>query len=315
MFTEYENKIIKEIAQHIIEPNPVQKVLSLAGKPVEKILNVFTTTNLPVLKKIPKLINRAVDKGVRLSIKAANIINIEKTIMVKAQKLTTIKSFNNIIELELAAKDTIADMFNVSNAVLLGTEGAVMGAAATLCEWIPGAQIIVPAVIAADVSSSLTFLTRHVCQITASYGYDPRNPENIPHILGAMIPQTDTSDEGYFSSKAMVAQSIRDSSKFLSRFTGIELEDKMLKGEAPILIKLLNYVSERLGIVITEKELGMLVPVAGALLNGGVNVAFQQTGHISAKDYFRQLYLDKKYGEITVRNALNDAIDTYKQKS
>jgi hypothetical protein len=76
----------------------------------------------------------------------------------------------------------------------------------------------------------------------------------------------------------------------------------------PALVKLINQVAERLGIVVTEKELGMLVPVAGAVLNGGLNIAFQQMGHTTAKDYFRVQVLNGRHGEKHVENEIQKRI-------
>jgi hypothetical protein len=60
---------------------------------------------------------------------------------------------------------------------------------------------------------------------------------------------------------------------------------------------------------VTKKELGILVPVAGAVLNSSINIAFQQVGHQTAKDYFRRLLLEERYGDELVAVAINQEID------
>jgi hypothetical protein len=71
------------------------------------------------------------------------------------------------------------------------------------------------------------------------------------------------------------------------------------------MIRLIATVTERLGITVTQKELGILVPVAGAVLNGSLNVAFQQVSHQTAKDYFRRLLLEERYGDELIAVAIS----------
>ena len=81
------------------------------------------------------------------------------------------------------------------------------------------------------------------------------------------------------------------------------------------MIRLITAVADRLGISLTQKELGILVPVAGAVLNGSLNLAFQQVSHRSAKDYFRRLLLEDRYGEELIAVALSSEIAEIRAKS
>jgi hypothetical protein len=79
------------------------------------------------------------------------------------------------------------------------------------------------------------------------------------------------------------------------------------------MIRLITYVGDRLGVVVTQKELGILVPIAGAVVNSSINVAFQQVGHQTAKDYFRRLILEERYGEELVAYALAQEMDNLRK--
>ena len=135
-------------------------------------------------------------------------------------------------------------------------------------------------------------------------------PENLPHLMAAMAPQSDTSDEGYLALKTAVVTSIRESGQFMARTASVMLDRQLLEREAPQMIRLLTYVADRLGVVVTQKELGVLVPIAGAVLNSSINVAFQQVGHQTAKDYFRRIILEDRYGEELVSYAIQKEIET-----
>src|SRR5206468_3825187 len=182
--------------------------------------------------------------------------------------------------------------------------GALLGGATTMAEGIPGAQLVIPSLILTDVTSSMTLLSRHTCRIATTYGYSSRNPENLPHLVAAMAPHADSSDEGYLALKTAVVTSIRESGQFMARTAGMVMDRQLLEREAPQMIRLITYVADRLGIVITQKELGILVPIVGAVLNSSINVAFQQVGHQTAKDYFRRVILEDRYGEELVSYAI-----------
>jgi hypothetical protein len=132
--------------------------------------------------------------------------------------------------------------------------------------------------------------------------------------MAAMAPQTESSDEGYIALKSAVVTSIHEAGHFMSRSAGMVLDRQLLEREAPQMIRLITYVADRLGIVITQKELGILVPIAGAVLNSSINVAFQQVGHQTAKDYFRRLLLEDRYGDELVSFAIQQEIALLKER-
>ena len=205
--------------------------------------------------------------------------------------------FASLRYVPLSQLDSVADSFRFGSSFLLGAEGAVLGGVTTIAEGIPGAQLVIPSLILTDITTSMTLLSRHTCRIATAYGFPSSNPEHLPHLVAAMAPQTDDADEGYLSLKTAVVTSIRESSQFLSRMAGVVVDRQILEREAPQMIRLITYVADRLGVVVTQKELGILVPVAGAVLNSSINLAFQQVGHQTAKDYFRRLLLEERYGE------------------
>jgi hypothetical protein len=308
----YEEQVIREIAQHLVEPSPVTKLLAKAGKSVESVLQA--AESVPVLKRIPDIVHDGIRKSMDKLISVANKTCSDESIL-KEYRAASIPSYEAVIECDLELKDHVADRFDVSNAIIVGTEGALLGLAVTLCEGLPFAQVAVPAVIASDVAASMTLLSRHVCQIATSYGYSSQRVENIPHVLAAMAPQTTVSEEGYLSAKFMVQEACREAGRFTAKAVGRNLGSMLSKGETPAVVRLIEYIAGRLGVTFTQKELGILVPIAGAALNGGINVAFQQTGHIYAKDYFRTLHLERLYGSEAVTKAISEEIERLKSAS
>src|SRR5262249_15342601 len=254
-----------------------------------------------------------VEEGLIKTFNAANRITNPREVTKRyAARGMNVEDIESARYLPLSILDEVADSFKFRSGLLVGVEGALLGSATTLAEGIPGAQLIIPSLILTDITTSLTLLSRHTCQVANAYGYPSKQPGNLPHMIAAMAPQAQTDDEGYIALKTAVVTSISESGRFLARTGGMLIDRHVLEREAPQMIRLITYVGDRLGVVLTEKELGIIVPVAGAVLNSSLNVAFQQLGHQTAKDYFRRLILEDRYGEEIVSYAIGQEMAVLK---
>jgi hypothetical protein len=311
VFTEYEQQVIRELALHRVQPNAVQRLLDKAGRPMARLLTIGRRSNNRALRGASRHIHGWIEEGLIKTFRAANRLANTHDISRKyaARGIHVGQDFESLRFLPLSQLDAVADTFRLGSAVLLGAEGALLGGATTLAAGIPGAQLVIPSLILTDITTSMTLLSRHTCRIATVYGYPSRNTEHLPHVVAAMAPQSETSDEGYLSLKTAVVTSIRESGQFLARTAGMVLDRQLIEREAPQMIRLIAYVADRLGVVLTQKQLGILIPVAGAVLNSSINVAFQQVGHSTAKDYFRRLILEDRYGEELVGYAIDQEIE------
>jgi hypothetical protein len=314
VFTEYEQQVIRELATHRVQPNAVHRLLEGVGKPMAKLMNIGRASRSRALRGIADHVHGWIEEGLIKTFRAANKLANTKDISKKyaARGIHIGEDFESLRFMPLSQLDAVADSFRWSSTFLLGAEGALLGSLTTMAEGIPGAQLVIPSLILTDVTSSMTLLSRHTCRIATAYGYSSKSPENLPHLMAAMAPHSDDSDEGYLALKTAVVTSIRESGHFMARTAGMVMDRQLLEREAPQMIRLITYVADRLGIVVTQKELGLIVPIAGAVLNSSINVAFQQVGHQTAKDYFRRLILEDRYGEELVGFAIQQEIDALK---
>ena len=312
VFTEYEQQVIRELAIHRVQPNAVRRLLEGAGKPMAKLLKFARSSNNRALRGLSEHVHGWIEEGLIKTFRAANKLANTKDIARRYAErgIHVGEDFESLRYMPLSQLDAVADSFSFNSSFLLGAEGAILGAATTLAEGIPGAQLVIPSLILTDITSSMTLLSRHTCRVATSYGYSSKNAENLPHLMAAMAPQSEDSDEGYLSLKTAVVTSIRESGQFMARTASVMLDRQLLEREAPQMIRLITYVADRLGVVVTQKELGILVPIAGAVLNSTINVAFQQVGHQTAKDYFRRLILEDRYGEELVSYAIQREVET-----
>jgi hypothetical protein len=316
LFTDYEQQVIREIALHKIKPHAVQRVLDTAGKPFSKLLHAGRDSKNRALRTVSGRIQGWVEEGLIKTFKAANRITNPREITQKyADMGMQVGDIDSLRYLPLSMLDGVADSFRFRSGLMLGMEGALLGSATTMAEGIPGAQLAIPSLILMDITTSLTLLSRHTCQVATAYGFSSREPGNLPHLIAAMAPQAETGDEGYLALKTAVVTSINESGRFLARTGGMVIDRQVLEREAPQMIRLITYVADRLGVVITQKELGIIVPIAGAILNSSINVAFQRLGHLTAKDYFRRLILDERYGEEIVSYAIAQEMSTLRKRA
>src|SRR5215475_7099065 len=317
VFTEYEQQVIRELASHRVQPNAVSRLLEGVGKPMSKIMDFGRKSQNRALRGLSDHIHGWIEEGLIKTFRVANKLTNTKDISKRfeARGIQVGDDIESLRFMPLSQLDAVADSFRFGTSFLLGAEGALLGSATTMAEGIPGAQLVIPSLILTDVTSSMTLLSRHTCRIATAYGYSSKNPENLPHLMAAMAPQSDTSDEGYLALKTAVVTSIRESGQFMARSASVVLDRQVLEREAPQMIRLITYVADRLGIVVTQKELGVLVPIAGAVLNSSINMAFQQIGHQTAKDYFRRLILEERYGEELVGYAVQQEIAALKSKN
>jgi hypothetical protein len=196
--------------------------------------------------------------------------------------------------------DHIADSFKTSNRLLLGAEGALLGSATTLAEGVPGAQLLIPSLILADVTASMTLLSRQTCLLASVYGSlqevlktFPMSSQHWRHTptLRMRLSRDQSSSRGLYSrDKPLHGGNGRRPDRSAPSREGSSADDSSHRES-----------SRTSRIAITQKELGILVPVAGAVLNGSINLAFQKVSHQTAKDYFRRLLLEDRYGDETRR--------------
>lgn len=312
----YEQLLIREIARHMVHPSALQSALEMVGRPIDLVLSKLGQAEQGLSGRLSRSIEEGVRRAVNRSVTLGGKLMRDRSTLRRYRKAgLDVNSYSDVQVLDLEARDRVADGFDLSNAAILTTEGAVMGAAASLAEAVPGAQIVVPTLVASDVAASMTLLSRHLVQLASAYGFSVRHDQrNIAHVLGAMVPQQLSYDEGFVPLKIYVMNAAREAGDFAVKVgaragqVGFGSAMQQLGKEAPQLIRLMNLVVERLGLRVSQKVFGMLVPVVGGAINGGINLAFQQTGHRTGKDYFRLQILGERYGDDVIKRLIDDEV-------
>lgn len=313
MFQPYEEDVLRQIVNHMTSESLIAKAMRLTGVPFETVLNVSRKVNNQWVTRIESAVTTSLHKGLKKSIDFVNQFhNEEQILQAYSEQGVKIRFVDDVPYLPLEEMDRVADQFKRSNTIGAGVEGALLGAATSLAEGSVLGMVALPSLVAADVALSTAFLSRQVCQVASSYGYYAKDTENLPHLLAAMAPGHQSFEENFLVGKAMAIRTIHQSEQYLLKRAANSLSDDFF-ANAPHLLRLIQYVMKRMGMLLTEKEMTMMMPVAGAVLNGGVNIAFQHMAHEAAKDYFRLLVLERKYGIKAVEERLHEEMASLKK--
>src|SRR2546426_1924173 len=256
VFTEYEQQVIRELAVHRVQPNAVRRLLEGVGRPLSTLLNLGRNSKNRALRGLADHVHGWIEEGLIKTFRVANRIANTNDISKKyaGRGIHVGDDFESLRYMPLSQLDAVADSFRLGSSFLLGAEGALLGSATTLAEGIPGAQLVIPSLILMDVTSSMTLLSRHTCRIATAYGYSSKNPQNLPHLVAAMAPQSENSDEGYIALKTAVVTSIRESGQFMARTGGGVLDREKVEHEKPRMNLLISHIVDGPRLVITPKE-------------------------------------------------------------
>lgn len=157
------------------------------------------------------------------------------------------------------------------------------------------------AALAVELPVSTTILLRSIAEIARSEGEDLANPEARlacveVFALGGHEDDEAGVESGYLAARAMLAQSVGESAKFLLK-TGLAGET------APVVVRLISQVAARFGVAVSEKLAAQAVPILGAVGGAAVNAAFADHFQALARGHFIVRRLERHYGAEFVHDA------------
>ncbi len=196
--------------------------------------------------------------------------------------------------LPLEVKDQISHTLTKKHTARLTTEGATAGFATSLFELVPGLQTLVLPTIIADLTATVFFMAQSAVQIGYSYGYSMETEEDITHFLFALSPYD--LDDNIIEAKVALHMSIKK---------GTMLPIAQLANHEA-LRPLIDRIATRIATTFMEQRVSLLIPVAGALLQGTLNAAFAKSSYKSAKRYFQRQHFMERYGEDYLQQCLEE---------
>lgn len=171
--------------------------------------------------------------------------------------------------------------FAVSGGTILAAGGSVFGAGAGAA---PGAATVV-GVMAADAAAVLVASQRAVAHIAAYYGYDVTRSHERLVALGVL--NVGTADEA--GKAAAYAELNRLVQALARRQTWEQLNSRAVT-------RIVTQVYSALGMRLTQRGLGKLVPGVGIALGAGLNARTLSRVVDDAEHLYRERFLQEKYG-------------------
>ncbi|HSX50182.1 MAG TPA: EcsC family protein [Cellvibrio sp.] len=225
---------------------------------------------------------------------AAKITNVIGTPIEKALRLLPENWNKNVVEVTRAALMKASDAIVVTMKDVPGESASTkwhkLGVA--LSGGVGGFFGI--AALAVELPISTSIMLRSIADIARSEGESISSMETKlacieVFALGGTSKDDDASEGGYYAVRSVLAKSISDASEFLVRKT-------MTDEGAPVLIKFITMVAERLGIQVSEKAAAQAIPALGAAGGAIINTLFMDHFQSMARGHFIVRRLERKYG-------------------
>ncbi len=152
--------------------------------------------------------------------------------------------------------------------------------------------------MALELPVSTGIMLRSIADVARSEGEDLRQVGARLFCLSvfALGGPSDGSESSYLVIRGLLAREVARVAEFLA-------EREFVKGEAPVLLRLMTTVAERFGLAVEEKTAAEALPVVGAIGGAAINALFMDHFQDMARGHFICRRLDRSYGEERVSQA------------
>lgn len=207
-----------------------------------------------------------------------------------ADEGVAVGSYDKIREFDLRICDRTMPRRKERYVALAASQGAVTSLAvtgATVSSTVSGGTTlgVAAAAISADVTAVMVGMGRIIALVGAHYGYDVREPEEQVFASGVLAYSTASNSAEKAASLAALS---RLTQQMMRRATWNQLRQNQL-------VNVIHRVVTMLGFNLTKKKLAQAVPVAGVLINGGLNARMAQKTFERAQQAYRLRFLTEKY--------------------
>jgi hypothetical protein len=152
--------------------------------------------------------------------------------------------------------------------------------------------------LALELPVTTSVMLRSIAEIARTEGEDVKSPEGRVaclevFALGGRSSADDDAEIGYFAVRAALAQEVTAAIRFLNATAD--------RQAAPVLIRLVEAIGARFGIVVSEKAAAGAIPVIGAVGGATINTLFMDHYQDMAHGHFTVRRLERQYGAEAVR--------------
>jgi hypothetical protein len=153
-----------------------------------------------------------------------------------------------------------------------------------------------------ELPLTTTLMLRSIADIARSEGEDLTSVEARlacmeVFALGGRSNLDDAADTGYYGLRLALEVPLAGARNFISQ------HGLAARGGAPALVNLIVTVTERFGVVLSEKAAAEIIPVLGAAGGAFVNCVFMQHFQDMARSHFTIRRLERKYRPALIHSA------------
>ncbi|WP_173008045.1 EcsC family protein [Mycolicibacterium sp. P1-18] len=208
-----------------------------------------------------------------------------------ASEGANVSSYDEVRQLDLKLCDRSVPRRKEKYIAMAAGQGAATSLAvtgATVASTVSGGTTLGVAMgaVVVDITSVMVGMGRIVALVAAHYGYDVREPEEQVFASGVLSYSTAGSAAEKAASLAALS---RLTQEMMRQATWKQLQRHQM-------VNVIQTVVTSLGFNLTKKKLAQIVPVAGVIINGGLNARLAQNTFSRAQSAYRLRFLTEKYG-------------------
>ncbi len=273
---DYEQVALAEIrAWSTSGPSLTDRALRRATKPIDRTFDLALSSDWARARfesAMEGLVSQ-LDHWVRRSVPKDPVLE-------RYEKLgVTLERYEDVAGVHLAEADRAASHIRRTYMSALTVEGAAAGASSVAG---PGVAL---AALVADVPAVLGLLLRSVNDTSRYYGFDPDQPAEKHFAVQTVALATEITDTGRTAGLFAVYRVTQDLAR---QAAWSELEKHAL-------VRAIQTAGEKLGIRLTQRKLGQVVPVVGAALGAGFNGYIGGRVLDAARHLNRARFLARRY--------------------
>jgi hypothetical protein len=175
--------------------------------------------------------------------------------------------------------------------VLVGTSGGIGGAFGL-------------AALPVELPVSTAIMLRSIADIARSEGHNISLMQTRLECLevfalGGKNTKDDGGDSAYWVTRAALSKTVSEAATYLTQKGAVD-------ASAPVIIRLVNAIASRFGVLVSEELAAKAVPVIGAAGGGLINVLFIDHFQDMARGHFIVKRLEAAHGIETVRSVYED---------
>jgi hypothetical protein len=233
--------------------------------------------------RMANLIGSPIEKGFAMLPNGwSNTVNrATKSALMKAMKLA-------VVSLGSRRPRASRELFHK---MLIGTSGGIGGAFGL-------------AALPVELPVSTAIMLRSIADIARSEGHDiSRSRTRLECLevfaLGGRVSSDNAVESSYWLTRAALSKSVSEAANYLAQKGAVDVT-------APALIRLVNAIASRFGVMVSEELAAKAVPVLGAAGGGLINVLFIDHFQDMARGHFIVKRLEAQHGIETVRAIYED---------